>query len=82
MKCLFFLVYQVKKEDAFLTRNKKGGKPKDKKKKTPLIYEDIPERVLGQHGIELLQERKRSFFQSGTLGIICIGTKVIFIKSV
>lgn len=76
--CKTVAVTEVKKEDAFLTRNKKGGKPKDKKKKNPLIYEDIPERVLGQHGIELLQERKRSFFQSGTLGIICIGTKVYF----
>lgn len=78
----FFLFYQVKREHSFLTRNKKGDKSKKKSEKIPFIYQDVPENVLGQHGIELLLERKTSFFESGAAGIICIGTKVILIKFV
>ncbi|KAK3084256.1 hypothetical protein FSP39_010715, partial [Pinctada imbricata] len=40
--------------------------------------ENISKNVLGQHGIELVMERSASFFYPGIVGIICIGTKVIF----
>lgn len=42
-------------------------------------FENLSKKVLGQHGIELLMERECSFFfPSGVVGLLCIGTKVIF----
>ena len=64
---ILILLFQVKQYSAF------------KKCFTPDVFgiEDyIRDEVLGQHGIQLLMERKGSFFHPGVLGILCIGTKV------
>lgn len=42
------------------------------------ITTNLQSPVLGQHGIQLLMEKPRSFFHSGVAGFICIGTTVIF----
>lgn len=56
--------YKVKRETIFKTWA------------TTSILANLPQAVLGQHGIELLMEKKNSFFNSGVAGFICIGTKV------
>ncbi|XP_061180070.1 uncharacterized protein LOC133188597 [Saccostrea echinata] len=40
-------------------------------------FRNVGKKVLGQHGIELLMERKGSFFFPYVVGILCIGTQVI-----
>lgn len=62
-------VTEVKKETEYRIRGKH-----DKSSVLP----HVPDNVLGQHGVELLMDKKRSFFDSGVAGFICLGTKVIF----
>ncbi|KAK3105701.1 hypothetical protein FSP39_003813 [Pinctada imbricata] len=62
------LFCQVKKYDALI-----GEYTADS-----FSYKNISNHVLGQHGIELIVERKESHLFPGVLGIICIGTQIIF----
>ncbi|XP_011426920.3 uncharacterized protein [Magallana gigas] len=41
-------------------------------------YKNVSEEALGQHGVQLLMERDSSFFRPNVVGILCIGTKIIF----
>ncbi|KAK3092985.1 hypothetical protein FSP39_009663 [Pinctada imbricata] len=41
-------------------------------------FQNLSPEALGHHGIELVMERKDSYFFPGVVGIICSGTKVIF----
>ncbi|XP_062610362.1 uncharacterized protein LOC134272136 [Saccostrea cucullata] len=64
------LVTEVQQYDAFTG---------DLSKSDTFTVEHISKAVLGQHGIELLMERESSFFfPAGVVGLLCIGTKVIF----
>ncbi|KAK3108519.1 hypothetical protein FSP39_009725 [Pinctada imbricata] len=65
---LLFVVTQVKSYKAF-----KGEYHSDS-----FTYDNIQPDVLGQHGIELLLEAKEGYFSPYVVGILCIGTKVIF----
>ena len=48
------------------------------KKTADFKMKQLNEAVLGHHGIQLLIERKNSFFETAVVGIICIGTKVMY----
>ncbi|KAK3102169.1 hypothetical protein FSP39_009300 [Pinctada imbricata] len=41
-------------------------------------HENLSNSLLGQHGIELLLEAKRSYFRPKAFGMICISSKIIF----
>ncbi|KAK3099034.1 hypothetical protein FSP39_025452 [Pinctada imbricata] len=41
-------------------------------------YHNVSRKVLGQHGIELLLEARDSYFFPYVVGVLCIGTKIIF----
>ncbi|XP_062598319.1 uncharacterized protein LOC134259737 [Saccostrea cucullata] len=62
-----FIVTEVKMYDAL-----KGNFNSE-----TFTFRNVGEEVLGQHGIELLMERKGSFFFPYVVGILCIGTLVI-----
>lgn len=64
------VVTEVKQYDAFKGDYGKGEN---------FSSENLSPNVLAQHGIQLLMERECSFFfPAGIVGILCIGTKVIF----
>ncbi|XP_061170160.1 uncharacterized protein LOC133179413 [Saccostrea echinata] len=64
------VVTKVQQYDAFIGDYAKGE---------TFTFEHLSKIVLGQHGIELLIERESSFFfPAGVVGLLCIGTKVIF----
>lgn len=64
------VVTEVKQYDAFKGDYVKGEN---------FSSESLSPNVLAQHGIQLLMERECSFFfPAGIVGILCIGTKVIF----
>lgn len=64
------VVTEVKQYDAFKGDYVKGEN---------FSSENLSPNVLAQHGIQLLMERECSFFfPAGIVGILCIGTKVIF----
>lgn len=65
-------VTEVKKEDDFKIREYEESPEDDQ----PYIKEKVAENILGQLAGELLLEKDKSFFTSGVVGILCIGTKV------
>ncbi|KAK3105407.1 hypothetical protein FSP39_024512 [Pinctada imbricata] len=42
------------------------------------IHTHIDSRVLGQHGIQLLLELRDSVFSPRIIGVMCIGTQLVF----
>lgn len=65
-------VTEVKKEDNFKIREFES----DDGMLDPFIKRKVPENILGQLAGELLLEKEKSFFTSGVVGVLCIGTKV------
>lgn len=63
---------EVKKEDNFKIREFES----DDGMLDPFIKRKVPENILGQLAGELLLEKEKSFFTSGVVGVLCIGTKV------
>ncbi|XP_061184490.1 uncharacterized protein LOC133192510 [Saccostrea echinata] len=62
-----FIVTEVEPYDAF----------EGSYKTETFTYKNMAKKILGQHGIELLMERKGSFFFPYVVGFLCIGTHVI-----
>lgn len=68
----FLNYFKVKKEDNFKIREFES----DDDMLDPFIKRKVPENILGQLAGELLLEKEKSFFTSGVVGVLCIGTKV------